>query len=77
MRAAQCSGLVQLVSIRSSPGSLNSTVSQRTRFYGMLRCLGAGKGQVRQLVRLEALNWCKTAVPLGSLMGIAATWGLC
>lgn len=75
--AAVLAGMVLLAGIIMITASLNSTVSQRTRFYGMLRCLGAGKGQVRQLVRLEALNWCKTAVPLGSLMGIAATWGLC
>jgi ABC-type antimicrobial peptide transport system permease subunit len=43
-------------------GSINSNVAQRTSYYGMLRCLGAGKNQVRMLVRLEALFWCKTAV---------------
>ncbi len=75
--AAVLAGMVLLAGIFMITASLNSTVSQRTRFYGMLRCLGAGKGQVRRLVRLEALNWCKTAVPLGALMGIAATWGLC
>ena len=40
-------------------GSINSNVAQRTNYYGMLRCLGAGKNQVRMLVRLEALFWCK------------------
>ena len=31
-------------------GSINSNVAQRTSYYGMLRCLGAGKNQVRMLV---------------------------
>ena len=30
-----------------------------------------------QLVRLEALNWCKTAIPAGAGLGTAATWMLC
>jgi hypothetical protein len=29
------------------------------------------------LVRLEALFWCKTAVPAGCVLGIVSTWGLC
>ncbi len=35
------------------------------------------KNQVRMLVRLEALFWCKTAVPAGCVLGIVSTWGLC
>lgn len=58
-------------------GSLNSQTAQRTRFYGMLRCIGAGKAQIMRLVRWEALYWCKTAVPLGVALGILVTWGLC
>ena len=29
------------------------------------------------IVRLEALYWCKTAVPVGVAAGIAGTWILC
>lgn len=43
----------------------------------MMRCLGASRNQIMNLVRLEALNWCKTAVPLGIALGAAVTWGLC
>ena len=43
----------------------------------MMRCLGMSRGQIVRFVRLEALNWCKTAVPIGVLLGIVATWGLC
>lgn len=58
-------------------GSMNSSVAQRTQFFGMMRCIGMSKQQIIRFVRLEALNWCKTAVPVGLISGVAATWGLC
>ena len=58
-------------------GSLNSQTAQRTQLFGMLRCIGASRAQIMHLVKLEALYWCKTAVPAGVLMGVAATWILC
>ena len=33
--------------------------------------------QVRHYVRLEALNWCKTAIPMGLALGMIVTWMLC
>ncbi len=54
--------------------SMNSNVAQRMQFFGMLRCLGASRRQIIRFVRLEALNWCRTAVPIGALSGTAATW---
>lgn len=53
---------------------MNSTVSQRTKFFGMMRCIGASRKQVMRFVRLEALNWCKTAIPFGLGISIAGTW---
>lgn len=58
-------------------GSLNSRTAERTQFFGMLRCIGASRTQVMHIVRLEALYWCKTAVPVGVAAGIAGTWILC
>ena len=77
MVAAVLAVMVLLAGIFMIAASLNSSVLQRTSFYGMLRCLGASKRQVMQLVRLEALNWCKTAIPAGAALGTAATWMLC
>ncbi len=57
-------------------GSMNSNVAQRLQFFGMLRCIGASKSQIIRFVRLEALNWCKTAVPIGVALGIVTTWGV-
>jgi putative ABC transport system permease protein len=56
---------------------MNSNVAQRTKFFGMLRCIGASKQQIMHLVRLEAVNWCKTAIPIGSILGIATSWIMC
>ena len=57
--------------------SMNSNVAQRVRFFGMMRCIGMGRDQIMRFVRLEALNWCKTAIPIGLVSGTAATWILC
>ena len=57
--------------------SMNSNIAQKTEFFGMLRCIGASKKQIRRFVRLEALNWCKTAIPAGVALGIVITWFLC
>lgn len=43
----------------------------------MMRCIGMSKQQIIRFVRLEALNWCKTAVPIGLILGVVTTWGLC
>ena len=55
---------------------LNSMVAQRTKFFGMMRCIGASREQVMRFVRLEALNWCKTAIPVGLVVSEAFTFAL-
>lgn len=69
--------LVLIAGVLMISSSMNSTVAQRTSFFGMMRCIGMSKAQIIRFVRLEALNWCRRAVPIGVMLGIAATWGLC
>ena len=69
--------LVLIAGVLMISSTLNTTVAQRTRFFGMMRCIGMSKEQIVRFVRLEALNWCKTAVPVGIVLGIIFTWGLC
>ncbi len=69
--------LVSVAGILMITGSLNSNIAQRTEFFGMLRCLGASKEQIVQFVRREALCWCKTAVSVGTLLGMVVVWVLC
>lgn len=75
--AAMLFVLVLLAAVLMISGSLNSNVSQRTKFFGMMRCIGASREQIIRFVRLEALNWCKTAIPVGLLLGTLASWGIC
>ncbi len=69
--------LVLTAGVLMIASSMNSNVSQRTEFFGMMRCTGASKKQIIRFVRLEALNWCKTAIPIGAVGGVVITWALC
>ncbi len=69
--------LILIAGVLMISSCMNSNVAQRTQFFGMLRCIGASRKQIIRFVRLEALNWCKTAVPIGCGFGVAVTWVLC
>lgn len=69
--------LVLIAGIMMIAGSLNSNVSQRTEFFGLMRCTGATAGQVMRLVYMEALLWCRTAIPVGIGAGVVVIWILC
>ena len=75
--AAVLTLLILIAGVLMISGSINSTVAQRTKFFGMMRCIGMSRQQIIRFVRLEALNWCKTAVPAGVALGILAAWLLC
>lgn len=75
--AAVLAVLVAAAGVLMISASMNSSVARRTRFFGMMRCLGADRRQVRRMVRREALNWCRTAIPAGVAMSILVVWGLC
>lgn len=69
--------LILLAGIFMISGSLNSNIVERSQFFGMMRCVGASKKQIIRFVRFEALMWCKTAIPVGVLLGTFFTWILC
>ena len=69
--------LVLLAGILMIASSLNSNISQRTVFFGMMRCIGATPKQIMTFVRKEALGWCKFAIPTGIATGIVLIWILC
>ncbi len=69
--------LVILAGVFMISGSMNANIAERTQFFGMLRCIGAGKRQVRQIVRFEALAWLKWAIPAGIALSILFCWGIC
>lgn len=69
-----CFLIILISGIMMISSCMNSTVAQRTSFFGMMRCIGASKQQIVRFVRLEALNWCKTAIPVGCLLGMVTCW---
>ena len=69
--------LILVAGVLMISSTINSSVAQRTKFFGMMRCIGMSKEQIIRFVRLEALNWCKLAVPVGLGLGILASWVLC
>lgn len=75
--AIACFVFVLLAGIFMISGCMNSTVAQRTSFFGMMRCIGASKEQIVRFVRREALNWCKSAIPTGCVLGVAMCWAAC
>ena len=69
--------LVLTAGILMIAASLNSIVSQRTEFFGLLRCIGATPKQIMRLVRQEALGWCRLAIPASLALGTVTIWILC
>ena len=75
--ALACLVIILIAGVFMISGCMNSNISQRTRFFGMLRCIGASKRQIIRFVRLEALNWCKTSIPIGCALGTVICWISC
>ena len=69
--------LVMLAGVLMIAGSMNSNIAERTQYFGMLRCIGTSKAQIKHIVRIEALNWCKKAIPSGIVIATLAAWGIC
>ncbi|MCI9078928.1 MAG: FtsX-like permease family protein [Lachnospiraceae bacterium] len=57
--------------------SFNTNVLERVQFYGLLRCLGASKKQVKHFVILQGLRQSMKAVPFGLVTGQILTWCAC
>lgn len=75
--AAACFVIILIAGVFMISSCMNSNVAQRTKLFGMMRCIGASKQQIIRFVRLEALNWCKTAIPIGCALGTVTCWILC
>lgn len=54
--------------------SFNMSIMERTQFFGLLRCLGATKKQIKKYIRREGLLYCIKAIPLGLLAGSGVLW---
>ncbi|MBS5913831.1 MAG: ABC transporter permease [Paenibacillus macerans] len=54
--------------------SFNMSVLERTQFFGLLRCLGATKKQIKRYIRREGLLYCLKGIPIGLLAGCCVMW---
>lgn len=54
--------------------SFNMNVLERIQFFGLLRCLGASKKQVKRFVLLEGLYFSIKGIPIGLLTGTVTVW---
>ena len=57
--------------------SFNTNVLERTQFYGLLRCLGASRKQVKHFVILQGFRQSAKGVPIGLLAGQIVTRAAC
>ncbi len=65
--------LVLVASIIMIYNSFNMSVIERIKFFGLLRCLGASKHQVKKFVVLESLILSVKAIPIGLVLGSIVT----
>ncbi len=65
--------LVTMAGVFMIAGSFNMSVLERTQFFGLLRCLGASKRQIKRYIRLEGLRFCLRGIPLGLIAGCVTT----
>lgn len=54
--------------------SFNMSVLERTQFFGLMRCLGATKKQVKRYIRLEGLRYSVIGIPIGLAAGCLVIW---
>ncbi len=66
--------LVAMAGIFMIASSFNMSVLERTQFFGLLRCLGATKRQIKRYIRREGLLYCLKAIPIGLVSGSVILW---
>lgn len=54
--------------------TFNISVMERVRQFGLLRCVGASKSQIRRLVKKEGMTITVRAIPIGVLAGMLMTF---
>ena len=67
-------GLVLVTAVVMIYNTFNISVMDRVRQFGLLRCIGASKIQIKRLVRRECLIISLKAIPFGVLAGMLITF---
>ncbi len=66
--------LVAIAAVLMIASSFNMSILERTQYFGLLRCIGATKRQIKICIRLEGLLYCIKAIPLGLFSGCIVLW---
>ncbi|NMA65009.1 MAG: FtsX-like permease family protein [Clostridiaceae bacterium] len=74
MTAAVLFILVLAAGVLMITSSFNMSILDRVQFFGILRCLGASKKQVKKFVLLEGINFSLKGIPIGLLIGTIIVW---
>ncbi|MPM12218.1 hypothetical protein SDC9_58570 [bioreactor metagenome] len=70
---ATLSVIVLIAGVVMIYNTFNISVMERIRAFGLLRCVGASKSQIKRMVRQEGFLLLRWSLPLGILLGMAAT----
>jgi putative ABC transport system permease protein len=74
MTAAVLFVMVLIAGVLMIASSFNMSVLERTIFFGMLRCFGASKAQIKRFVLLEGIRFSTKGIPIGLLSGTVMVW---
>jgi putative ABC transport system permease protein len=66
--------LVLAAGVLMIASSFNMSVLERIQFFGLMRCLGASRAQVKRFVLLEGIRLSLKGIPAGLLIGIVVVW---
>lgn len=69
--------LVLIAGVLMIAGSFNMNFLERIQFFGLLRCLGASKTQVKKYVLYEGIRFSFKGIPIGLVTGTITVWVLC
>ena len=69
--------LVLIAGVLMISSSFNTNLTERTRFFGLMRCLGASGKQVRRFMLLEGMRYSLRGIPAGLLAGTVLVWASC
>lgn len=69
--------LVLVTAVTMIYNTFNISVMERVRQFGVLRCIGASKSQIKKLVRREGIFISLKAIPIGVIAGTAFSFICC
>jgi putative ABC transport system permease protein len=66
--------MVLIAGVMMIYNTFNISVMERTRQFGLLRCIGASRQQIKKMVKREGLHITARAIPIGLIAGMFMTF---